>query len=229
MHTDVPHTDLPTSGTVRAVARAAFVAAGTGTVLAPVHALSRYATADGVEDLESPLVRTWAEPAADLLSPLLTWSDADTVYVSYGKVWLPVLLAVTTCAVLVRRRREPVGVERWAWPVALTGYAVAGAGLLGTYWTPWLDESFLFLGVPGLLLSLVGSTLLGLALLYRRFRPSATAWLLTLWLPAALALSTVLSLGAGLLPMVWAWALAGRALTPAAARTPDRAGTAARR
>lgn len=223
------HTDVPPSASTRAVARAALAAAGTGTVLAPLHALSRYATAGGAEDLESPLVRAWAEPAADLLSPLLTWSDAVTVYLTYGKIWLPVLLAVTVCAVLVRRRRMPVGLERWAWPIALAGYGLATAGVLGSYWTPWVDESFLLLGVPGLLVSLVGSTLLGLALLRRGFRPSATGWLLLLWLPATLALSNVLALGAALLPMAWAWALAGRALPPAAATgATDRAGIAAR-
>jgi hypothetical protein len=78
--------NTPPSRTARAVARGAFVAAVTGTVLAPLHALSRHATADGAEDLESPLVRAWAEPAADVLSPLLTWSDPDTVYLTYGKV-----------------------------------------------------------------------------------------------------------------------------------------------
>ncbi|MDP5183262.1 hypothetical protein QOZ88_11485 [Blastococcus sp. BMG 814] len=205
-------TNVPPSDTARAVGRATFAAAVAGTVLAPLHALSRYATADGAEDLEGPLVRAWAEPATDLVAPLLTWSDPDTVYLSYGKLWLPVLVVVTICAVLVRRRRAPDGLERWAWPIALTGYALATAALLGQYWTPWLDESFVFLGVPGLLASLAGSTLLGVALLRRGFRPRATGWLLALWLPAVVAISTVMALGAALLPMVWAWALASRSL-----------------
>ena len=97
--------------------------------------------------------------------------------------------------------------------------------VLGEYWTPWLDESFVLLGVPGLLISLVGSTLLGIALLRRGFRPRATGWLLALWLPAVVAISAVMAFGGALVPMVWAWALAGRACptaTATATETPAR-------
>jgi hypothetical protein len=97
--------------------------------------------------------------------------------------------------------------------MALVGYLLATCSVIGDYWTPWLDESFLFLGIPGVLVSISGSATLGIGLLRRRFRPAATGWLLALWLPLFLLLSSVIAMGAALLPMLWAWGLAGRQFT----------------
>jgi hypothetical protein len=191
--------------------RAAFAAACIGTVLAPVHALARFATADGAQDLDSAVTRAWAEPAARTLRPLLAWAEPDTVYLTYGKVWPPLLAAVTVFAFVVRRDRTPTGVERWGWWIALPGYVLATASVLGDYWTPWIDESFAFLGIPGMLVSLVGSAVLGAALLRRGFRPRVTGRLLVTWPITLVALSAVIALGAALLPLLWAWGLAGRA------------------
>jgi hypothetical protein len=205
----------------RVVGMAAWTAAWVGLVLAPIHALSRFATADGAGDLHSPVVRAWAEPAARLLRPLLSWSDVDTVYKTYGRVWLPLLLVAAVCAVVVRRGRQPRGAERWGWRIALAGYVIATLSVIGDYYTPWMDQSFLFVGIPGILTSVLGSTVLGVALLRRGFRPLATAWLLAAWLPLFFALSSVIAMGAALLPMLWAWGIAGLVLTrsvgPAAA------------
>lgn len=196
----------------RRVGVAAWLAAGIATILGPVHALARFETEVGSEDLENPLTRAWAEPAAEALRPLLAWSDPDTVYLTYGKIWLPVLIAAIGCAFVVRRRREPRGVERWGWAIALVGYVVLTTGILVTYWTPWLEPGFMFLVVPGLLVSLIGSTVLGVTLIRRGHRPRTTGWLLALWLPLAIALSAVIALGAATLPMLWAWGAAGRRL-----------------
>ncbi len=45
----------------------------------------------------------------------------DTVYVTYGKLWTPILLAAVLCAFAVRRRRTPTGGEKWVWRLTLTG------------------------------------------------------------------------------------------------------------
>ena len=208
----------------------AWVVAWIGLVLAPIHALSRFATTAGSGDLDSAVVRAWAVPAARALRPLLTWSDADTVYVAYGRIWLPLLLVATVCAVVVRRRRDPRGTERWAWWITLIGYAIATVSVVGDYFTPWMDRSFAFVGIPGILTSVLGSTVLGVALLRRGFRPRATAWLLALWLPVFFLLSALIAMGAALLPMLWAWGLAGRSLWAPASLPPapvpsDRATT----
>ncbi|SHF95410.1 hypothetical protein [Geodermatophilus nigrescens] len=204
-------------GAVPLSGRIAFAAACAATVLAPVHALSRYATPDGREDLEDPVVRAWAEPAARALRALLDWSDPETVYTAYGRLWLPVLLAATVHALVVRRGRVPSGAERWGWRIALAGYVLATASVLGDYWTPWRDESFVVLGVPGMLTSVAGSAVLGVALLCRGVRPRSTGWLLATWPLTLVALSAVVALGAALLPMLWAWGLArgtGASLRP---------------
>ena len=202
----------------RVVGRSAWIVAWVGLVLAPIHALSRFATEAGKSDLDSPVVRAWAEPAARQLRPLLSWSDAGTVYMNYGRIWLPLLLVATVCAFVVRRERRPRGMERWGWWIALTGYVATTLSVFGDYFTPWMEQSFAFLGIPGILTSVLGSTVLGIALLRRRFRPPATAWLLAAWLPLLYALSDVIALGAGLLPMLWAWGIAGRSMARAAGR-----------
>lgn len=208
----------------RTIGRTAWYAAWAGTVLAPVHALARFATADGAEDLESAAVSAWAEPAAAALQPLLDWSDPPTVYLTYGKAWFFILGAATLAAFAVRQRRGSVtGAEKWGWRIALPASVLATLSVLGDYWTPWLDQSFLFLGFPAVLLSLVGNTTLGVGLLRRGYRPRATGWLLALFLPAFAMLSALIAMGAAIMPMVWAWGLSGRrpAAEPGPASAPS--------
>jgi hypothetical protein len=200
----------------RRVGMSAWAVAWIGLVLAPVHALSRFATADGAGDLESSVVRAWAVPAARLFRPLLSWSDPDTVYVTYGRFWLPLILVATVCAFLVRRARAPRGGESWVWRFTLAGYGVATVSVFGDYYTPWMDQSFAFIGIPGILLSVFGSTVLGVVLLRRGFRPWVTASLLATWLPLFFLLSSLIAMGAALLPMLWAWGVAGLVLSRSA-------------
>ncbi|MDP8927406.1 MAG: hypothetical protein M3O70_02215 [Actinomycetota bacterium] len=81
-----------------------------------------------------------------------------TVYVTYGKLWLVVVATATAYAFTVRKERAPTGAERCGWPLALAGYVVLIVGLLVTYWTPLLELGFAFLVAPGMLLSVIGST-----------------------------------------------------------------------
>ena len=122
---------------------------------------------------------------------MLDWANPDAVYLTYGKIWFPVFVAFTLCAFVVRRRRQPVGFEKWAWRIALAGYVLACVGVFCDYWTQWdTYNAVLRRGVPdhppGLLLTLLGSTVLGIALLRRGFVPRSSAWLLALTLPAGL-------------------------------------------
>ena len=88
----------------RLIGRCAWVAAWVGLVVGQLHALSRFATAEGAEDLPLPATAAWAAPAAEALSPLLGWGDADLVYVTYGKIWFPLFLAFTLCAFVIYRK-----------------------------------------------------------------------------------------------------------------------------
>lgn len=200
--------------------KAAVVAAAAGTVLAPIHALGRFATEDGKEDLESGAVRAWAEPAADALSPLLDWGSADTVYLTYGKLWAPIMLAALLCAFAVHRRRTPAGGEKWGWRLMLTGVTGATIGVTTSYWTPLLDEAFLAT-IPFVLLSLIGGLVLGISLLRRGFRPQTTGALLALWLPGFFVLSGLIAMGAALLPFLWAFGVAGWSLATSPEAAPE--------
>lgn len=212
-----------------AVGRYAWWSAWFGLVAGQLHALSRHATEEGRSDLEYPLTRAWAEPAAEALRPLLDWGDPDLVYVTYGKIWLPVFLGFFLCALVVQHRRGPQGFEKWAWRVVLVGYGWAVVGVALTYWTQWVDSAaarelidiaFVFT-VPALLITLVGSSVLGFALVRNGLRPRAAAWLLLGTLPLALMITEVTSLGSAALPVMFAFALLGRELarTTPASRT----------
>jgi hypothetical protein len=72
-----------------------------------------------------------AVPAAEALSPLLGWGDADLVYVIYGKIWFPLFLAFTLF--VIYKQRRPGLWETWVWRVTLTGYVLACAGVF--LWT----------------------------------------------------------------------------------------------
>jgi hypothetical protein len=200
----------------RRVGRFAWAMAWFGVVAGQFHAMSRHQTADGKSDLDSPLTSSWSDPARDLFQPLLDWADPDVVYVTWGKVWLPVFLAFTLCAFVVRRRRQPVGFEKWAWRIALTGYVGACASVAAEYWSQWTSvdqgvvDAVFVVTAPFLLLTMVGSTLLGIALLRRGMRPALPAWLLTLAIPSLIVISEVTSLGNVALPVMFAFVFLGR-------------------
>ena len=200
----------------RRVGRFAWATAWFGLVAGQFHAMSRHQTADGKSDLDSSLTRSWSDPARDLFQPLLDWADPDVVYVTWGKIWLPVFLAFTLCAFVVRRRRQPVGFEKWAWRIALTGYVGACASVAAEYWSQWTSvdqgvvDAVFVVTAPFLLLTMVGSTLLGIALLRRGMRPALPAWLLTLAIPSLIVISEVTSLGNVALPVMFAFGILGR-------------------
>ena len=199
----------------RMIGRFAWVAAWVGLVFGQLHALSRHATIDGREDLALPLTRLWSDPARNALRPLLEWANPDTVYLTYGKIWLPVFAAFTLCAFVLHRRRRPVGFEKWAWRVALTGYVWAVVGVFSDYYTQFTSYNAFFeiaflITIPGLLITLVGSTLLGIALLRNGFRPQTTSWLLALNIPLAICILQVTSMGSAALPIMFAFGIVGR-------------------
>ena len=202
----------------RRIGRFAWAMAWFGLVAGQVHAMARHQTADGKEDLKMWTTRVWSDPGRRLFKPLLDWASPDVVYVTWGKVWLPVFLAFTLCAFVVHRRRHPVGFEKWAWRIALTGYVGACASVAAEYWTQWtsvdqgLIDAVFAVTAPFLLITMLGSTLLGVALLRRRMRPALPAWLLALSIPSLVVISMVTSLGNVVLPIMFAFGILGRRL-----------------
>jgi hypothetical protein len=198
----------------------AVLAAAAAVLLSPLLALSYFATADGAAELDVGSVSGWAEPARDFVGGLLTWASPDRVYSVYVQVFALLFPAVFLCARAVRARRAGQGgrLERWGWRIALTGYGLAAVGLVAAFFvllggdpeTKALDPVFMTLMFPGMLISILGSTVLGIALLRARDVPKLTAWLLALALPLMYVGSVVLGHNSlGMVPMFVAWAAAG--------------------
>ena len=213
----------------RRVGRFAWVMAWVGLVVGQVHALARHATADGKEDLSSGWTAAWAKPAARALRPLLDWGDPDLVYVTYGKIWFPVFLSSALAAYVVYRRRAPRGFEAWVWRFALFGYALAALATFLDYWTQWTGEyNVLFdvgwiVTIPGFLLSMLGSTVLGITLLVHRERPALPAVLLALTIPLTFGIVQVTSMGSSALPRLFAFGILGRRIARSPAPQPEGA------
>jgi len=203
----------------RFIGRAAWVMAWVGLVVGQFHAMARHNTVDGSSDLDSWTTRVWSDPARDFFSPLLDWASPDAVYLTYGKIWFPVFAAFTACAYVLYQRRRPTGFEKFAWRFALVAYVWGVLAVFVTYWTQWthttelLDIAFLFLDIPAVLLGWIGSTMLGITLIVRGYRPRATGWLIALTFPLAMVITEFTSLGSATLPEMFAFGIAGHVLS----------------
>lgn len=199
----------------------AAIAAVAAVVLSPLLALSYFSIGEGADELETGTVRAWADPTRDLLGGLLTWASPERVYATYVQAFAILFPAVFLCARAVRARRSPASRdERWGWRIALVGYGLATVGLVAAFFlliagsvagTP-LNIAFLTLLLPGMFISAIGSTILGIALLRSRSRytPKITPWLLTLTFPSMLAIPTLLGHNSlGMLPLMIAWGATG--------------------
>jgi hypothetical protein len=215
--------------TTRLIGLYAVVAACVATVVSPLLALSYFATSGGVDQLKMGTVSAWAVPGRDLAGGLLTWASPDRVYATYWLVFWILFVPIFLCARAVHARRpaDSGGLERWAWRLALAGYALGAVGSLaavaalvdGSPENIVVDVAFYGLMLPAILCDAIGSTMLGVALLRNRYRPRITAWLLVLTFPSITVLATLLgNFGLGMLPVLGAWGVSGwrlwRAGTP---------------
>lgn len=205
--------------TTRLVGMYAVIAAAASVILAPLLALSYFATSDGGEELEVPTVSAWAEPGRDLAGGLVTFASADRVYSTYLQVFALLFPAVFLCAWALRAQRPPsTGPGRWGWRLALLGYLLFGAGLIviaillvaAAPSNTMVNIAFLALMFPGLLLGLIGSTVVGIGLVRTGYRPRLTAWLLALSFLLWIVGSFVLGHNSlGMVPLFVAWATTG--------------------
>ena len=198
----------------------AAIAAAAAVLLSPLLALSYFGIPDGAGELSSGTVRAWAAPARDLIGGLLTWAPPERVYATYVQAFALIFPAVFLCARAVRARRPAAGRnERWGWRIAVAGYGWAALGLLALLLllisapgggTPAVNVVFLALLLPGMFISAIGSTVLGIALLRGRYTPRLTPWLLTLAFPSMLIIPTVLGHNSlGMVPLILAWGISG--------------------
>jgi hypothetical protein len=204
----------------RLVGLYAVVAGVAAVVISPLLAMSYFGIEDGADELDSATVSAWADPGRDIADGLLTFASADRVYATYIQIFSLLMPALFLCAWTVRRRRTGTEgrIERWAWPLALVGYACLGLGglvvaflLIGA--SPngnVVNAPFLALIIPGILLGTIGSTVLGIALIRAGYRPTVAPWLLAfsfvLWITGSDLLGHN---SVGLTPMLVAWGASG--------------------
>lgn len=198
---------------VRLAGLYAVAAALASFVLTPLLALSYFATDDGASELETDTVSAWAEPARDLAGGLLTFASANTVYFVFLKSLMLIAPSLLVCGLAVRSRRRPPisSAERWGWRIALFGYGLLALGVVVALPVDLaLSIAFFGLIVPGLVLSTIGSTVLGTALLRSTYRPRVTPVLLVLSVPFWLVGSDLLGHNSlGLVPLFVAWGVTG--------------------
>jgi hypothetical protein len=204
----------PSPDQVRWTGRAAIVGGALGLVWAPLYSLAYFATDDGAADAKSAGVQAWAEPARELVGPLLTFASPNDVRLTYFKLFLFIVLGMLAGAVgLHASQVQHAGrLERWGFRASFSGLLLLTIGALGGYWPPSLDVIFVVFIVPGLLLVVLGSPLFGLGTWRAGRAPRIGAGLLIVGGPAVLFISAIATLGGGLVLMYLAWVVLGHSL-----------------
>ena len=216
----------------RAIALYAMVAGICAVLVSPLLAMAYFATSEGAEELEIGTISAWVEPGRDLVGGLLTFASPDRVYSTYTLLFALLFPAVILTANVVRSRRptSQTKPEQWGWRLARIGYLMFGAGLgivavaviVATSDTAIVNIAFMALMFPGLLLSLIGSTTLGCALVRARYQPRVSAWLLALAFPLWIVGDFIIGHNSiGLVPLFLAWAASGAALRRAEGAEPE--------
>jgi len=204
----------PTRDQVRWAGLAAMVGGALGLAFAPLYSLAYFASSDGAADANSPWVRALADPARNLLDPLLSFASADVVRETYFKLFLFIVVGVLVGVVGLHARQAHAGgrLEQWGFRVSFVGLLLLSIGALIGYWPPLLGFIFVAFIVPGLLLLVVGSVLFGLGTWRAGVAPRLGAGLLIVGGPAVLLISEVATLGGGLDVIYLAWVVLGQSL-----------------
>jgi hypothetical protein len=198
------------------------IASAVTVIFTPLAALSYFATREGAEAYAIPTARAWARPARALLDPLLSFGSADRVYATYTLLLALVLPALPLAAWTVRRARAAVAgpgerraslVVASAWTLFAVGLAVASLALQvdpsSAGGSSVVNVAYLGAMLPGLLIALLSSLVLGIMLLYAGFVPRWTAIVILLALPIWFLGSFVLGHNSlGILPQLIAWTFA---------------------
>jgi hypothetical protein len=195
----------------------AMVGSVLGIIVAPV-ITSAYSLSEGGAEQAPP----WEPAMSNLLGPLFEFASPEGVYATYGKLYFLVFLGLLLGLLALRaRQRGSVGrSEAWGLRLSLVGVVLNLLGNIPDYWVgedTWLEGlGFLIGTVLGVLLLVVGSTMLGIALLRSGTTPTRFgAWLLVLSLPGIILLTFI---GFGNIPSgpaLWfclAWLALGYAL-----------------
>lgn len=129
-------------------------------IAAPLHAVA-YIRDEGAE---AAGVIHWTDDVFDAVPGLWDWASPRTVYLTYGRITSVLLALMLVGAIaLHRRQRQPARrFERWTFRAFAVAATLLVLGALMEYYTPFLDEAFLFVALPGLALTLVTGLLFGI-------------------------------------------------------------------
>jgi hypothetical protein len=206
----------PSPDQVRLTGLAAMVGGALGVLVSPLYSLAYFAGTDGgAPSAESALVQAWAEPAGDLLGPLLTFASPDDVYLTYGKLLLVVWIGMLAGFVGLHARHAGQGgrLERWGFRASFLGLLLLVIGAFGAYWLGFVEASFVAFLVPGLLFFTFGSSIFGLGTWRAGVAPRIGALLLVVGgFPGTFLISEIATLGGGLVLVYLAWVVLGHAL-----------------
>jgi hypothetical protein len=154
-------TDSPTSDRDANFSRISVGAAAALLITAPLHAVA-YLRDEGYD--EGGAI-DWARSAFDAVPALWDWSSSHQVYLWYGRVTsvLLVLMLLGAIALHRRQRRPERAFERWSFRAFAVAATLLCIGALLEYYTPFTDEIFLAVALPGLALTLITGTIYGIA------------------------------------------------------------------
>lgn len=196
-------------------------------------------SAYSMTEIGADLVPPWEPALSNALGPMIAFAPPEAVYETYGKFHLLVFLGLLLGLLGLRTWRggRAGRLERWGYRLSFVGLVLNVPGNVLDYWVPGNsaigefgsvgDWGFLLGTMLGLLLLVVGSILLGAALV-RAGEARLPAWLLVFALPGAVLLGLLGFANAPANPMLWygfAWLLLGRFLWT---RSSERAGQPAR-
>jgi hypothetical protein len=203
----------PNRDQARLAGLAAMVSGVLGVLVSPFYSLAYFASSDGAGEAESAATQAWAEPARDLLEPLLTFASADVVRITYGKLWLFVWIGILAGLVGLHARHGAQGgrLERWGFRASFAGLLLMAIGAFG-FWLEFALDFAAFLLFPGLLLLALASPIFGLGTWRAGVAPRTGALLLVVGGPAVLVISEIATLGGGLVLLYVAWVVLGYAL-----------------
>jgi hypothetical protein len=192
---------------------AAMIGGALGVLVSPLYSLAYFASSDGAAETQPAATQAWAEPARDLLEPLLTFASADVVRITYGKLWLLVWIGMLVGLVGLHARHARHGgrLERLGFRASFAGLLLMVIGAIG-FWLEFALDFAAFLLFPGLLIVALAFPIFGLGTWRAGLAPRTGALLLVVGGPGVLVISEVATLGGGLVLAYLAWVVLGHAL-----------------
>jgi hypothetical protein len=210
----------PSPDQVRWTGLAAMIGGALGVLVSPLYSLAYFASSDGAADTQSAATQAWAEPARDLLGPLLSFASPDVVRFTYGKLFLFIWIGMLAGLIGLHTRHAGRGgrLERWGFRASFTGLLLLIIGAFGASWL-MIEVFFVAFIVPGLLLFTFGVSIFGLGTWRAGVAPRTGALLLVVGgFPGTFLISEIATLGGGLVLVYLAWMVLGHAVWSETAR-----------